>query len=150
MGVKISDLPAVETLQSDAEIEVLQNSVSRRAVATDFAPLVNGGELAYTGVRTTAALSTGENNDWNPDLSEISRLRISGAADAELTGMQGGTDGRFILLTNIGSETIIVRDESSSSSAANRFGLNGDVLLGQNQTVALIYDDSINRWSKFQ
>jgi hypothetical protein len=105
------------------------------------------GPIVISAVGTPAALGAGVTDNWAPSLVGFARLNVSGVATSEVTGLAGGTDGREMTLTNIGAENIIFRDESATSSAANRFALNGDVLLSPNESLRVIYVSAISRWS---
>jgi hypothetical protein len=50
---------------------------------------------------------------------------------------------------NIGPGTGTLKDESASSSAANRFALNGDYSLPADCSVILMYDSTSSRWRLF-
>ena len=90
---------------------------------------------------------TANTNDWNPTgLSTASAIRLSTDAARDITGLQDGADGRLMILHNIGSQNAVLKDESSSSSAANRFALNADVTLGADQSALLQYDSTSSRW----
>lgn len=90
---------------------------------------------------------TANTDDWNPTgLSTASTIRFSTDASRNLTGLQGGADGRLLILHNIGSQNAVLKDESASSTAANRFALNADVTLGADQAALLQYDSTSSRW----
>lgn len=90
---------------------------------------------------------TANQNDYNPTgLSTASTLRLSTDAARDITGLQGGADGRVIVLHNTGSNNIVLKDESTSSTAAYRFALNADVTLGADQAAVLQYDSTSSRW----
>ena len=113
----------------------------------DFTGALKGGAIFLTGVVIPAGLS-GITDDWAPTLTHKGRVQLSCAAASELTGMAGGEDGKEVTLTNVGSESLILRDEAAGSTAANRFGMNGDQLLPANTSMRFLYDGSISRWSK--
>jgi hypothetical protein len=72
-----------------------------------------------------------------------------GAADRNVTGMQNGTDGRQMPICNRGiTNAIILRTESASSTAANRFAFGGDVTLtaGPGSCFWTQYDSTAQRW----
>jgi hypothetical protein len=91
---------------------------------------------------------TANQNDYNPsNLATSSVLRISSDASRNLTGLQGGADGRIIAIVNAGSNNILLRNEDAGSAAANRFALGGaDLLLTPNEGAALWYDATSSRW----
>lgn len=116
--------------------------------------------FALRGDLTPTAL-TGNVNDYSPaTLADAAILRLdAGTANRLMTGLAGGADGRIILIRNAGAaNTITLVDQSTASSAANRFALTGDLTLpptpatvtGVGGTVALIYDASVARWVPWQ
>lgn len=112
-------------------------------------------KVILSGTLTPTALS-GNADDYNPtNLANASTLRIDGgASDRNITGLQGGADGRVITIINIGaSNKLVLKNASSSSSAANRFLLPADVELQPDTQLALRYDASaasgVGRWRPF-
>lgn len=90
---------------------------------------------------------TANQNDYNPTgLSTASVLRLDTDASRDITGLQGGADGRLIVITNVGSFAMVLKDESASSTAANRFALAADITLAADQSVVLQYDSTSSRW----
>ena len=117
-------------------------------INANFTELYSGKfEIYFDSALTPALLSAGATNNYAPPLSGINRLRISSSGAANITGMSGGTSGRFLIVTNVGANDITLNDENSGSTAANRFALNGDMILGPNEGVALVYDGGISRWT---
>jgi hypothetical protein len=119
-------------------------------VGTDNAILVPSlnisGTLATLGDISPSSLSSDQNN-WNPtSLSTAAVIRVTASTPVNITGLSGGTDGRIIRIVNINSVTVFLKDESASSTAANRFALVGDMALGQDQGVTLLYDSTTTRW----
>lgn len=112
---------------------------------TTTGTFTNGGAEVHTSDITPASLAV-NTNDYNPTgLSDTSRIRLSASASIELTGLQGGTDGRRIILHNIAAFAITLKDDTTST-AANRFSLNGDIVLSQDQSIQLEYDGTSSRW----
>lgn len=62
-------------------------------------------------------------NDYNPaGLSETGFLAVTATAGAlSITGLQGGVEGRVMIIANVGTNDITLANESASSTAANRF-----------------------------
>lgn len=90
---------------------------------------------------------TADQNDYNPaGLSTATVLRLNSDASHNITGLAGGADGRAIFIANIGAQDIVLKDESASSSAANRFALDGDLTLGADTSCILLYDSTSSRW----
>jgi hypothetical protein len=105
--------------------------------------------IAFSGDISPSSIGANQ-NDYNPTgLSTASTLRLTASAAYNITGLAGGADGRLILIHNIGSNTITLKDESASSAAANRFALNGDVVLNPDTSCILQYDSTSSRWRLF-
>lgn len=152
-GIPISRLQAAETpLSGSEEVPLVQSGTTKRATVSDIASASFIGQIVLRGV-ASVALAAGQTDDWAPDLSlSISRLRITPAGAADLTGMVppvDDADGRVILLTNAGVSDITVFAEDASSAAENRFGMNGDVIVVPNSALAVFYDSSIQRWLRW-
>lgn len=105
------------------------------------------GELSFAGVISPAQI-TANQNDYNPTgLATSAIVRInSDAAGRQITGLAGGTEGRFIMVTNVGAFDIVLKDENAGSSASNRFGFGADVTIGPKKMVVLVYDFTSSRW----
>jgi hypothetical protein len=90
---------------------------------------------------------TSNQNDYNPtSLSGANTLRLTSDAARDITGLQGGADGRILFIHNVGSFTITLKDESVSSSSANRFALYSDITLQSDTGVIIQYDSTSSRW----
>lgn len=102
--------------------------------------------FSLSGVISPPQLTSNQNN-YNPTgLSGASVLRLSSDASRDITGLQGGADGRLLFIPNVGSNDIVLKDENASSSAANRFALNSDVTIQADNLVILQYDSTSSRW----
>jgi len=90
---------------------------------------------------------TADVNNYNPTgLSTAVVLRLASDASRNITGLSGGRDGRVIIFHNVGSNNIVIVDESSSSTAANRFALSGNITLSADQSAKFQYDSTSSRW----
>lgn len=96
----------------------------------------------------TPAQIAANTNDYAPTgLSTANTLRLSTDAARDLTGLTGGADGRLMIVHNVGSNALVLKNESASSTAANQFALGGaDVTLAASQSVTLQYDATASRW----
>lgn len=125
---------------------------------TEIVPLVQDGTTKSIPVANlvsswaavaTAALAAGDNNNLATDISEVSRLAVTLAGDANLTGLAGGLDGKALMIQNRDAvDTLTIPNESASSSAANRFAINGDLIVPPLCGALFIYDGVIQRWVK--
>jgi hypothetical protein len=110
----------------------------------------NSFAAAFTlsGTLSPAALSS-DVNDYNPTgLSAALALRIDGgAADRNIRGLAGGSDGRIVTITNVGStNNLVIKNQDAGSTAANRFLLPADTTLPINTALAFRYDATSSRW----
>lgn len=106
------------------------------------------GRMVLSGTNSPTALS-GDVNDYNPTaLATTSTLRIDGgAADRNITGIAGGTDGRILTIINIGSTNkLTLKNQDAGSTTGNRFLFPNDVELGTDAQIALRYDGTTSRW----
>jgi hypothetical protein len=102
--------------------------------------------LSLTGVVSPAQM-TANQNDYNPaGLASASVLNLSSDAARSLSGLAGGSEGRVLVLLNVGSQPIILSNESGASTAANRFALGGDLAIGARQSAVVRYDGAASRW----
>ncbi len=134
----------------DPAIEILPTGYigvgMKAGVTTPGAWLDAGRSFALSGDLTPSQI-TANQNDYNPSsLSEASVLRLNSNASRNITGLQGGVDGRVLTVFNIGSNPIVLKNQSTSSVAGNRFALGTDVTLTTDQGISLIYDSTSQRW----
>lgn len=106
-----------------------------------------GQQVFFEGTLTPPAITTTQNN-YNPsNLEKTLLLRLQSTSPVEITGLAGGDKGRVLFLTNIGSFSISLVNESAGSSAAHRFLLPASsIVLGPNDSVILQYDSVSARW----
>ncbi len=102
--------------------------------------------LALSGVIGPPQI-TANQNDYNPTgVAAASVLQLTSDALRTISGLAGGAEGRVVSLINIGSQPIALSDESTSSSAANRFTLGGTLTITAKQAAMLRYDGTAARW----
>ncbi len=137
-------MDAIEALEAEV-------GVTGSAVTTSLRNIANFGrhtsQIHQTG-DVTATLGANQ-NDYNPaGLSTASHLRLTASiTNVNITGLAGGDAGRLILVTNAGTtNTLTLVNQSSSSTAANRFLANNDLKLGPKQVALLRYDSVATRW----
>jgi hypothetical protein len=108
------------------------------------------GKGAFTAQNNTSAgasannLNTSGQNCININLT-VGSINITGINIANYT--QGPNP--FVFLWNsstIGGRNITLKSEDTGSTAANRFSLDGDTVLTQNNGVVLAYDTNASRW----
>ena len=120
---------------------------------TDGNWLVKNGAVTheYSTIEETVELASFATNqdDYSIGKGTVFTIQTSASPSAEITGIAGGVDGRIIHLTNRGNRNIVFVNDSSNSSAANRFYFfrSLDLLIEQWNTISLRYvGGSINRW----
>jgi hypothetical protein len=102
--------------------------------------------FAWTGDISPSNLSS-DQIDYSPTgLSTAAVIRLTATTAVNITGLSGGSEGRFILVHNVGSNAITLKDEDVTSAAANRFALTGDAVLITDKGCLLRYDDVSQRW----
>ena len=106
-----------------------------------------GGSLAYTS--STPAAITANQNNYVLTGSAFQRLNCTTASD--ITGIApptGGAhvDGRMIRLVSVGTQTVTLKHNSASSTAANRMFISSaaDKALAVNAWADLVYDSTDN------
>ncbi len=103
--------------------------------------------LALTGVISPPQITSSQNDFAPTGFASASILNLSSDALRTISGLAGGAEGRVVVLLNTGSQTIVLLNESASSTAANRFTAGGDLAVGAKQAVLLRYDGTAARWS---
>lgn len=85
-------------------------------------------------------------NDYDAGLTVWAR--ISASTTVSITGLLGGIDGRVLILTNVGAQTVTITNQDAASAAANRvITYNGlSIVLAQDGSVVLVYDGTDSRW----
>lgn len=108
----------------------------------------NQGAIRYS-TQSAPAQVTANQNDYNPSsvvCASSATLLVNSDAARDITGMAGGVAGCEMRLVNNGSFTITLKEQSGSSTAANRFNTGGDITLAANAAVTLLYDGTASRW----
>lgn len=146
----ISDL--TEDTAPDGEADFLAMFDTSAGASEKLKPrnMFKNSSFHLGGKSSPAALSSNQ-NDWNPTgLANAAVIRVDASATVKITGLAGGEDGRFIIITNISTVTdgdVILTFEDSSSAAANRFAGDNDIILEAGSGAALLwYDSTISRW----
>lgn len=141
-------IPLAAVLLYAGQTAILESDIyDVRAFLSSTTTASPSGAFALTGVITPTTLAASVNN-YNPTgLSTASTIRLSASAAVNITGLQGGTSGRILLVHNVGSFTITLENESALSNAANRFALIADnVELVFNSFSIAQYDGVDSRW----
>jgi hypothetical protein len=102
--------------------------------------------LSLTGVVSPAQI-TADQDDYAPaGLAAASVLQISTDAPRGISGLAGGTEGRCLIVINVGSQPVTLLNESASSSTSNRFSFDNDLVMSAKQAAILRYDGTAARW----
>lgn len=102
--------------------------------------------LTFSGDISPSQITADQNNYAPTGFSTATVLRLNSDATRNITGLAGGSDGRTVFIHNVGSFNIVLKDESASSTAGNRFALTADVTLAADATSMLQYDSTSSRW----
>lgn len=108
------------------------------------------GWIALTagGVYLSTTAAAGSNHDFNPPgfTPAVSYIDIdTTAGNATITGIDGGFNGRKLIITNTGA-SLLTLAITGSSAPENQFRLPSDFFVVQNQSVALEYVEGITKW----
>lgn len=101
------------------------------------------------GVLTPAQITVNQNNYAPTGLDYANTLRLGADQIRNITGLTGGYEGRILVIRNVGAgsdSTIVLKRESASSTAANRFALNEDYCIDPGGKAVLQYDATSQRW----
>lgn len=120
--------------------------------------LLSGGSSSATGAfalsgTITPSILNAQQDDYNPTgLDGAVVVRLTSSTGVDITGLAGGTAGRFIALQNLNATAsqIRLRSGNASSAAANRFGFQRDVYIRPGGTMLLQYDAVASLWRQTQ
>lgn len=89
---------------------------------------------------------TANQNDY--DMGAGTFFRLSTDAARSITGFDGGTSGRAMVIVQTSAFALTLAHQSASSSTENRIlSVSGlDIILNQNEMAHLIWDSSTSRW----
>ena len=108
--------------------------------ATTFdSSLTVSGAFVSSGTLSPAQITSNQNDYAPTGFSTAFLLNLTTDADRTVTGLAGGATGRMIFLLNGGSFNITLAANSGSSSSANRFFMNQDLVLPSKAGVLLVY-----------
>lgn len=95
----------------------------------------------------TPSQITSNQNDYAPTSASI--LRLSTDASRDVTGLSiSQVSGSRTEFWNVGAQSIVLKHESASSTAANRFtnSTGADITLAAGEEASLKYDGTTSRW----
>ncbi len=103
------------------------------------------------GTEFTPAEITSDQNNYSTvdsDGKNAGVLRLSSDASRTITGLANGEANRFLYLINVGSNDIVLANQSASSTAANRIitGTGASLTMEADDVSFLYYDSTTARW----
>jgi hypothetical protein len=108
---------------------------------------------AQSGERATYDFPAASENNvdpgggWPTNFDRLVLTAVGSAGASAMTGLKAGTDGQRVIVTNNdASSTITLTNQSSSSTAANRFLAHADVALTTGSSVLIEYDGTLGFW----
>jgi hypothetical protein len=98
----------------------------------------------------TVNINTNEDNLLINGLSNTVLVRLNNTGNNDLTGIIPAdiTKSQMIILQNVGSGLIRLKNNSASSDPNNRFLIGVNTNLAQDEGITLVYDEIDNRWRK--
>lgn len=123
-----------------------------------FVSFTNNTDTSYAGgtwrarANTPSQITTDQNN-YDPGAPSYF-LRLSSSTSVNITGLtfsDAPVSGQVHRIWNVGSNSIVLVNESASSTAANRFNCVGgsNITVAAGQCADLQYDADISRWRVF-
>jgi hypothetical protein len=108
----------------------------------------SSADVAWSGDISPSSIAADQNN-YNPTgLSGAAVIRVSTSGPYAINGLAGGADGRIIVIKNVGTNPLIIGAERASSTAANRFTLTADLVIGPGEAEVFFYDATASRWTR--
>lgn len=92
------------------------------------------------------SLTANQNNYAPTGFVNAAVVRISTDASRNITGLAGGVTGRIISLVNTGAFNLVLKNQSASSTAANRFAFDADRTILPGGGIWIWYDVTASRW----
>ncbi len=115
------------------------------AVWTQVAAAISGS-FSLTSIISPSSLAADQNDYAPTGFSTAFYVRQDSSTVVNFTGWAGGTIGRLFEYTNISSLRHTFVNESSSSSAANRFALPANLVIEPGISKLFWYDTTSSRW----
>lgn len=163
-------LSASTDFQFESGLATSGNNISLGPLTTDWAQtgafdintdgninINNGKSLSVSGnstvsgnlMRPKGADLTATGTQDNVNFGAGSLFNFTGSSDITITGIAGGTDGRFIRVINAAATSkIILKHQGVGSLDANKIitETGGDVMVYPNSSFELSYDAGASRW----
>ena len=127
-------------VQGWASIRVTAGQIS--ALASKVAPTGPTAVIA-------AAPAPGANNDYTAHGQmgpAVGFMDLTPTAICNITGLQAGTDGQLVVITNLSAFAMTLNAFNSGSMAPNQFRMASDFILTQNNSKSFKYSVPIGNW----
>lgn len=114
---------------------------------TSFTPNVTLDNVGGMATRhTTKSQITADQNDYA--IGVQTAFRMSSDASRNVTGLTGGVDGKWLIISNVGAQDIVFTHEDAASTAANRItsSTGANITVSGGHTITFIYDATTSRW----
>jgi len=112
--------------------------------------LLNMGEesISPNSIISPPSFAVNQNNYAPTGIQGASVLRLTATAVVSVTGIEAPNTARWkkLIIFNVGGSNITLTDASASSVIANRFAMNGNLLLNPNEGAIFMYDQTSSRW----
>lgn len=95
------------------------------------------------------AVAAGTYNNYNPAgfSGSVGFLDVTPTGAVILTGINAGSDGQYLVVTNLsGSQTLTLNSLDAGSLAQNRLRLPGNLTLAANNSICLRYSAQLGLW----
>lgn len=146
-----SNYLAAETTQiglsSGSDTIILDESSGGTAINNDVR--IYSGHLSLDSAVSPTSIATDQNDYAPTGHATASVMRLTSSANVNITGITNTgsyTNGRLLIVHNIGSYNITLVAESASSTAAYRFATPANVTLRPSESITFRYDNSSSRW----
>lgn len=118
-------------------------------VTTDASGNLNStSNIVINSISTTATTNTLVADQNNYAIGTATFFRLASTPARTITGLSGGTDGKILIVNNVGSGSLTFTNNDVLSTATNRFLIStgANLTIATNQTVTLIYDSGSGFW----
>jgi hypothetical protein len=134
------------TAGSSSASDLTSGTLAAARIGAHASSHQTGGSDAIAPTVASPSQITANQNDYAGATADINRLSSDAARD--ITGFSGGADGKTLVLVNVGSNTITLKHQSTSSTAANRIIVPwaADYILAADGAAVLVYDNTTSRW----
>lgn len=122
------------------------------AITPDIIPpgaILKDGPVSFQSY-VDIALTANGNNMAPTDYDEKSVWRLSGNAGWSITGIVAAEPWQVLILHNVGTNNITLKNEDTGSLAANRFILEDHVVVKPKNSAIVQYDSVTKRWRLLQ